>query len=416
MIVTCTNCGKKYTVDEKSFKKNTVQFKCRACNTVFTVEKPLLSYESVEYSEDISVSKEKEGKDRIKFGLYHKSILLMLFVSLVPVGLFFAATYIETGNRVKTNTQVLMQQATSGLSDHIDEWVDKNKRMLETASKLAPITSLDTDEQTTTLRTIHEQYPWMYLVFTLDKNGINTARNDGKALKDYSDRKYFRDIKNGKAFSWQTLIGKTSKKPALVMAVPIMNGGEMVGVLAAAMTTEVISKSVARWTKGKTGFAFLVDEKNKVIAHQVKAYVLEEQILSDHPVFSLTKGKEFGFGEFVDTAGEHNLAAFKKNAMGWNLVVQQGKSEAYATLKKFQRYVFWVLSFTLGIVTVIAWFAARGISRPILEMSDAATRMSLGDFDVQININSKDEIGMLAKSIIRMQTSLAYAMKRLKKT
>ena len=323
MIVTCTNCEKKYTVDEKSFKKNTVQFKCKACSTVFTVEKPVQSYESVEYSEDISVSMEKEGKDRIKFGLYHKSILLMLFVSLVPVGLFFVATYIETGNRVKTNTQVLMQQATSGLSDHIDEWVDKNKRMLETASKLAPITSLDTDEQTTTLKTIHEQYPWMYLVFTLDKNGINTARNDGKALKDYSDRKYFRDIKDGKAFSWQTLIGKTSKKPALVMAVPIMKGGEMVGVLAAAMTTEAISKSVARWTKGKTGFAFLVDEKNKVIAHQVKAYVLEEKILSDHPVFSLTKGKEFGFTEFVDTAGEDNLAAFKKNEMGWNLVVQQ---------------------------------------------------------------------------------------------
>lgn len=415
MIVTCTNCGKEYTVDEKTFTQKTLQFKCRACDTLFIAEKPVQSYESIEYSKDISVSMEKEGKDRIKFGLYHKSILLMLFVSLVPVGLFFVATYIETGNRVKTNTQVLMQQATSGLSDHIDEWVDKNKRMLETASKLAPITSLDTDEQTTTLRTIHEQYPWMYLVFTLDKNGINTARNDGKALKDYSDRKYFMDIKNGKAFSWQTLIGKTSKKPALVMAVPIMKGGEVVGVLAAAMTTEVISKSVARWTKGKTGFAFLVDEKNKVIAHQVKAYVLEEKILSDHPVFSLTKGKEFGFGEFVDTAGEHNLAAFKKNAMGWSLVVQQGKSEAYTTLKKFQEYIFWVLAFTLGIVTVIAWFAARGISRPILIMSDAATRMSLGQFDVKIDIKSKDEIGMLAKSIIRMQTSLAYAMKRLNK-
>lgn len=416
MIVTCTNCEKKYTVDEKKFKQKTVQFKCRACNTVFTVEKPVLSYESVEYSEDISVSMEKEGEGRIKFGLYHKSILLMLFVSLVPLGLFFVATYIETGNRVKTNTQILMQQATAGLLDHIDEWVDKNKRMLETVSKLASVTSLDTAEQTIVLKTIHEQYPWMYLVFILDKNGMNTARNDGKALKDYSDRKYFKDIKNGKVFSWQTLIGKTSKKPALVMAVPIMSGGKMVGVLAAAMTTEVISQSVARWTKGKTGFAFLVDEKNKVIAHQVKAYVLEEKTLSDHPVFSLSIGKESGFKEFVDTSGEHNIASFKKNAMGWNIVVQQGKNEAYETLKKFQRYILLVFFFTIGIVTIIAWFSARAISRPILEMADAANRMSLGDFDVQINIKSRDEIGMLAKSIIRMQTSLAYAMKRLKKT
>jgi methyl-accepting chemotaxis protein len=416
MIVSCTNCQKKYTVDEKKFRQKTEQFKCSACSTMFTVEKPVLSHESIEYSEEISGEMETQGEDRIRFGLYPKSILLMLLISLVPVGLFFAVTYIETGNRVRTDTKILMEQATAGLLDHIDEWVDKNRRMLETAAKLASITSLDTAEQTATLRTIHEQYPWMYLVFTLDEYGMNTARNDGKPLKDYSDRNYFKDIKNGKAFSWQTLIGKTSKKPALVMAVPIMRGGEMVGVMAAAMTTEVISQSVARWTKGKTGFAFLVDENNKVIAHQIKAYVQEEKTLADHPVFLLSAGEQSGFKEFVDTSGAHHIASFKKNAMGWNIVVQQGASEAYATLKKFQHYILLVFFSTIGIVTLIAWFSARAISRPILEMTEAATQMSLGDFNVQIHVNSRDEIGMLARSIMRMQTSLAYAMKRLNKT
>ncbi len=416
MIVVCTNCEKKYTIDEKKIKQSTMQFKCRACGTVFTAEKPIVSYESVEYSEDISVAKETEGKDRIRFGLYPKTILLMLLISLIPAGLFFMITYSETSDRVKKDTQILMQQSTSGLLDHIDEWVDKNKRLLQMASRLDSIKSMDSIEQTTVLETIQEQYPWMYLVFTLDITGMNTARSDGKVLKDYSDRSYFRDIKNGDFFSWQTLIGKTSKKPALVLAVPIMNQGELVGVLAAAMTTEAISQSVAKWTKGKTGFAFLVDEKNKVIAHQVKKYVLEEKSLSDHPVFSLSSGKITGFGEFLDEAGERNIASFKKNNLGWNIVVQQGENEAYATLLKFQRYILMVFSLTIVIVAIIAWFSARSISRPILEMTDAATRMSLGDLDVQINIDSKDEIGMLASSIARMQTSLAYAMKRLKKT
>ncbi|WP_300457764.1 cache domain-containing protein [Desulfobacula sp.] len=416
MIVACTKCKKKYTVDETKFKQNTVQLKCRVCDTVFTVEKPVASYESVAYSEDISPGVKKDEKGGIRFGLFPRTILLMLFISLVPVGLFFMATYNETGDRVKKDTQRLMQQATSGLLDHIDEWVDKNKRVLLTASRLGSITNLERVEQTTTLKTIQEQYPWMYLVFTLDKHGINTARSDGKPLKDYSDRAYFKDIKSGKAFSWQTLIGKTSRKPALVLAVPIMNAGKMVGVLAAAMTTEAISQSVAKWTKGKTGFAFLVDEKNKVIAHQIKTYVIEEKDLSDHQVFLLSTGKQAGFGEFVDKAGQQNIASFKKNALGWNIFVQQGKSEAYETLFKFQRYILLVFVFTIVMVTIIAWFSAKSISRPILEMTDAATRMSLGDLDVQINIQSKTEIGMLAKSIVRMQTSLAYAMKRLKKT
>ena len=392
-----------------------MQFRCKACDTVFTVEKPMVSHERVEYAKDISLTTEDKGRYRIRFGLYPKTILLMLFISLVPVGLFFIVTYNETNDRVIKETQTLMQQSTSGLLTHIDEWVDKNKRLLQMVSRLDSIKSMDSMEQTTVLETIHEQYPWMYLVFTLDKYGMNRARNDRKVLKDYSDRAYYRDMKNGHVFSWQTLIGKTSKKPALVLAVPIMDEGEMVGVLAAAMTTEAISQSVAKWTKGKTGFAFLVDEKNKVIAHQVKKYVLEEKSLSGHPVFSLSTGKLSGFGEFLDETGEQTLAAFKKNKLGWNIIVQQGKNEAYATLRKFQRYIFIVFFLTIVIVGIIAWFSARSISKPILEMADAANRMSFGELDVRIHINSKDEIGMLARSIGRMQTSLTYAMKRLKK-
>ena len=416
MIVICTNCKKKYTVDEKRLNKNSVQFKCRACDTVFTLETSDNGVAKAGYSQNIPVAVEKKEKERIGFGLFPKTLLLMFLISLIPVGLFFMATYRETGDRVKKDTELLMQQATSGLMDHIDEWVDKNKRVLQTASRLNSIKYPDPFEQANTLRTIQEQYPWMYLVFTLDQNGLNTARSDGKALKDYSDRAYYKDIKNGKAFSWQTLIGKTSKKPALVLAVPIMNGGEMAGVIAAAMTTETISQSVAKWTKGETGFAFLVDEKNKVIAHQIREYVIEEKSLSGHPVFSLSTGKQSGFGEFLAQTGEHNIASFKKNALGWNMVVQQEKSEAYKTLLKFQRYILLVFSITIVIVTITAWFSATAISRPILEMTDAASRMSLGDLDVQINIKSKDEIGMLARSLVRMQTSLTYAIKRLKQT
>ncbi|ACN14712.1 conserved hypothetical protein [Desulforapulum autotrophicum HRM2] len=414
MIVACKNCGKKYTVDEKKFKQNTVSFKCIACDTLFTVEKPIVNYENVTYAEDIPLTTATGQKKPIKFGLYPKTFLIMLLISLIPVGLFFMITYSETSARVEADTQLLMQQSTSGLLNHIDEWVDKNKRLLQMVSRLDGIKYMDPTEQTKILELIHEQYPWIYLAFTLDIDGMNTARNDGNILKDYSDRSYFKDIQKGSAFSWQTLLGKTSQKPALVLAVPIMNNGTMVGVMAGAMTTEAISQSVAKWTKGKTGFAFLVDEKNKVIAHQVKQYVLEEKNLTDNPVFSLSDGKISGFGEFMDNKGSLNIASFKKNKLGWNMVVQQEKNEAYATLLKFQKYILVFFSLTIIIVAIIAWFSARSISKPIIEMTDAATRMSLGDLDVQIKIRSKDEIGMLARSIVRMQTSLAYAMKRLK--
>jgi HAMP domain-containing protein len=41
--------------------------------------------------------------------------------------------------------------------------------------------------------------------------------------------------------------------------------------------------------------------------------------------------------------------------------------------------------------------------------------MSLGDLNVKIEVQSRDEIGLLAQALGRMQTSLRMAMGRLRK-
>jgi len=58
---------------------------------------------------------------------------------------------------------------------------------------------------------------------------------------------------------------------------------------------------------------------------------------------------------------------------------------------------------------------ARRITQPIIMLTDAAMKMSQGDLSINIEIDSKDEIGALANAIGRMQTSLKLAMDRLLK-
>ncbi len=55
----------------------------------------------------------------------------------------------------------------------------------------------------------------------------------------------------------------------------------------------------------------------------------------------------------------------------------------------------------------------RIIIRPLRDLTDASERMSMGDLDVQIFIHSRNEIGLLAQAIERMQTSLRFAMEKL---
>lgn len=73
-----------------------------------------------------------------------------------------------------------------------------------------------------------------------------------------------------------------------------------------------------------------------------------------------------------------------------------------------------VAALSLIAALVLVFAVARSITQPISQLSRVADRLSLGELDAQIEIDSKDEVGELAESISRMQVSLQAAIERLR--
>ena len=69
-----------------------------------------------------------------------------------------------------------------------------------------------------------------------------------------------------------------------------------------------------------------------------------------------------------------------------------------------------------GVVLALALavFIASTITRPIRHLAEVADRMSLGDLDVDIDVQATNEVGQLAESLRRMQASLRSAIERLR--
>ena len=458
MDISCDACGKKYRVDETKMKGEMARVKCKACDNLMVVTKPrpeVINEPSpapeifepsmppdipeppatppqpvppIAVERTLAPVKEKPGAQeedtsaflsgqKIRFGLFGKIIIVMLIVSLLPFAIFWGITLRETNQRIRTETEKLLTQTAKGLGEQVDVWIDNNVSVLRTVANLSEITSMNREEQEPILKAIQKEYPWMYLVFTLGADGMNVARNDGKSLKDYSDRQYYKDVIGGKKLSWQTLIGKTSKKPALVLAIPVKNGDRLVGVIAAAMNIDVISANIANWRQGDTGFAFLVDEKGFVVSHPNKQYVSKRKNLNGHPLIAgfRKKGWRTISSNFNGTNGETAFGHVRSNNYGWALVLQQQEEEVFAAYKRTQEFALILLASTVVLVLIIAWFSARAIVTPIMKLTDAAERMSLGELNVKIDVKSKDEIGLLAQAIGRMQTSLRLAMNRLRR-
>lgn len=458
MEVTCPNCAKMYRVNETKIKGQRAKLKCRACEHIIIVTKPAVDQPSAitkpqkapaarpepnkapapkpRQPEPAPAAAEPAPKiekptpeqtapeetkplsgRKPRFGLFAKFTMVMLAVSILPLIIFWTITYRETVKRNRADAEMLMALTAQDLSNRVENWINDNIWILRSASELPAIVSMNRQLQEKVLRDIQKKYPYMYLVFTVGLDGRNTARSDDVPLKDYSDRDYYKQIIKGKQLSWQNLIGKTSKKPALVLAVPIKNGNRLVGVMAAAMNLDEVSRFVVTWSRGETGYAYLIDEKGNVVAHQRRAYVVKQKNMNRQPLIASYKKGSWTThsAEFTDENGHKALGHVRATNYGWALALQQDISEVYAHVKGVQIFAVILLIATIVLVSLVAFFSARAIVNPIKKLTDIAERMSLGDLNIQINVPSKDEIGMLAQAIKRMQTSLRLAMERLRR-
>lgn len=66
-------------------------------------------------------------------------------------------------------------------------------------------------------------------------------------------------------------------------------------------------------------------------------------------------------------------------------------------------------------IGMIVFFYSRKLTGKIIYLSDVADRISIGELDAEINVKSKDEIGVLAEAIGRMQDSVKLSIERLRR-
>ncbi len=69
----------------------------------------------------------------------------------------------------------------------------------------------------------------------------------------------------------------------------------------------------------------------------------------------------------------------------------------------------------LAVATLLAWFLARRISGPVLEMTEASRRIAHGDLSVRVPVRTGDEVGELAQSFNTMAHDLASQQKEIER-
>jgi methyl-accepting chemotaxis protein len=352
---------------------------------------------------------------RRSLSIFTKTFLTMLTVALVPVLILGVRNVVEQKRQTAATVDQEFEQQAKLVATDVSGWIDGNIRLLKHNALLPGVRSSDADQQRPVLHAMINSLPWVFLAYTIDNEGKNIGRSDTEALKNYADRDYFRAVMDGKDVGWQTLIAKTTGKPAVAMAVPYQAKVGVIGALAISSHLSLVTDAVAAARIGRSGFAFLLDEKGRVIAHRGPEFQGKLVDLSQHPAYQATRSEKSARVVFEE-GGKEYIAHALVTRLGWVVVVQQEKDEAFAAVNEAVR----TAAIAVAIVAVLALLAsillARALTRPILQLTAIADAISRGETSEPVaGANRGDEIGGLARAIERMRASIDLAMRRLKR-
>ncbi|MCP3933527.1 MAG: HAMP domain-containing protein [Bacteroidetes bacterium] len=352
----------------------------------------------------------------LRFTIFYQILITMLVLSLIPLGgLWYIGIY-KSKQDWSTSVFQRLSRDSEALAHRVDDWTSMNLRVLGQNADIPSIKGMDAQSQNPVLKSITDTYNWIYLAFTIQPDGKNVGRSDGKPVKFYGDRNYFQQVMDGNDIGQQVLLGKTSGKPAFVLSKSIRSSRtKIVGVIAIAMSLEDLSDTITKTRIGNTGFAILLDGNNRLIAHGRGEIDNELQDMSNHPALNASTQIDKNAFSFEDN-GKKIVAYRYQTKLGWQMIVQQDYEEAFSAARKAEMNAVILLIVTLFIVLAVAYFLAQRLSKPIQNLTEIADEISLGKLGAVIDETERgDEIGALARAVERMGVSLQIAFDRLRK-
>lgn len=138
-----------------------------------------------------------------------------------------------------------------------------------------------------------------------------------------------------------------------------------------------------------------------VFVNAVNANILDAPALKASPASFFLSGTES-----IDTTNDVLTATESLLAQKFS----ERTAKARAAMFRSGGLVFVAIGFAFLLVLVIA----ASITRPLSHLVEVADRISLGELDAEIDVSGTNEVGQLAESLRRMQTSLRSAIERLR--
>jgi len=261
-----------------------------------------------------------------------------------------------------------------------------------------------------------------HVMYTAAKEAdIGTNLGHGP-YKDSGLAKLWRRVTETQQGSFQDFApyAPSNNEPAAFVGYPVRNKeGNTVAVVALQLSLDAINDIMQqREGMGETGETYLVGQDKLMRSdsfldpqgHSVKASFagnIANNGIDTNASKQALEGKK-GAEIVLDYNGNSVLSAYTPIHMGditWALMAEIDEEEVRRPVTSLVRSILMVAGIAVVFITLFAMLVAGRIAKPLKQGADFAELIASGDLTKQLDISQKDEVGILADALNKMNTN-----------
>lgn len=225
---------------------------------------------------------------------------------------------------------------------------------------------------------------------------------------------------NGRLFASDIYLDRYKGNRVLDIGIPVFDAstGRVIGAIRSVMNVDVFFRFIKDMSFGQTGHGMLVDSEGTPVICSLLPLV---EHYMNRPLITLITGKGGGWAVAEDDAhgGKNSIIGFSSvkyiNSLGpeslgghkWYTFVRQSPEETFTPVNKLMLKVFLLEFIIVLLITVLGLFIVRRLLlRPMRVLHDGVERIGRGELDYKIDINTGDELEVLARGFNKMGDAL----------
>jgi signal transduction histidine kinase len=342
--------------------------------------------------------------------LFPKFFILLVILAVVPATIVGWRTININKEGMQTAILELHTNMASSLADDVTEYLKGLDREIQYVQQTltSRITWIDRQSVIQTLLDTNENFVAVSLV---DKKGeellkaYNPNLEKDPRLISRSDDETFIKFWEKPQNSALSSVYFSGNEPRINIIYPLKKDL----CLYSTIVLKELWDKITMTRVASTGLAFLVNEEGEIIAHP-DFYLSKNKIAAkDLPIVSqVLKAVTVGSSEYTHPkTGKEIVGAYAPvKGLNWGIIIQQDKDEAYISVKRMQKQAVALILISFFLSSVLIYFIARDLTKPLVRLTDAARRIAKKDFTVRVDVKTRDEIQDLAETFNEMTNEL----------